>query len=100
MLEFSERLAVNEGRGGGGKEQTKRISNAVFLFVRRYLVSFEGEMDATTGQTAVATEAQKYKRCIMHTAANKPHKMCRIQVLGKHRNKNLLSGRDLQQIKS
>jgi len=29
-LEFSERLAVNEGRGGGGKEHTKRISNAVF----------------------------------------------------------------------
>jgi hypothetical protein len=39
-------------------------------------VSFKEEMDATTGQTAVATEAQMYNRCIMRTAANKPHKMC------------------------
>jgi hypothetical protein len=74
--EFNEWLTVNEGRGAGGKEQNKRISSAFFLFVWRYLVSFEGEMDATTGQTEVATEAEMYNRRIMHTAANKPHKTC------------------------
>ena len=56
-------------------------------------MSFEGEMDETTGQTAVATEAQMYNRRTMHTAANKPHKMCPNSSTWKAQKQNKLTFR-------
>jgi len=58
MPEFSEGLAAQEGGGAGeGRNGLRGLATQFFIRQARYLVSFEAEMEATTGQAAVATEA-------------------------------------------
>jgi len=66
MPEFNEGPVVKQGAGAGEGRTRSRGLATQFLFVRRCLVSFEGEMDATTGQTTIATEAQMCPQ--MHNA--------------------------------